>query len=289
MVRWQSRERSDNVEDRRRRGPARAALGGGGGILLLIIVFVVSGGDLGKVLQVAQQQAQQAPARAPNAGQAPDPAQDRLADFVSVMLKDTEVVWAEQFRKLGQQYEEPTLVLFSGSTESACGFASAASGPFYCPADRKVYIDLVFYEELETRFGAPGDFAQAYVVAHEVGHHVQNLMGLTSKIHSQQQQVSKVEANDLSVRLELQADFLAGVWAHHADEKYDILERGDIAEGLNAAAMIGDDTLQKKSQGYVVEESFTHGSAEQRMRWFKLGLETGDLSRMMETFSRSDP
>ncbi|MCA9099152.1 MAG: zinc metallopeptidase, partial [Planctomycetaceae bacterium] len=195
--------------------------------------------------------------------------------------------WTDMFQRMGKTYRKPTLVLFRGQVSSACGFASAAMGPFYCPGDQKLYVDLQFYEELSNRFGAPGDFAQAYVIAHEVGHHVQNLLGISEQVQAQRARLSDEEYNELSVRLELQADFLAGVWAHHADQQRDILERGDIEEGLRAAAAIGDDTLQKQSRGYVVPESFTHGTSEQRVRWFRKGLETGDLSQM-DTFSASN-
>ncbi|MFI4897367.1 MAG: neutral zinc metallopeptidase, partial [Phycisphaerales bacterium JB059] len=199
-----------------------------------------------------------------------------------------EDVWNTLFAQQGQNYKEPTLVMFRGSTRSGCGFATSATGPFYCPADEQVYIDLGFYDELATRYGAPGDFAQAYVIAHEVGHHIQHLMGTTDFVHQQKGRVSESEYNDLSVRLELQADFLAGVWAHHADRMSGILEAGDIEEGLRAAAAIGDDTLQKRAQGYAVPDSFTHGTSAQRVRWFRKGLESGDLSQG-DTFSVPSP
>jgi len=289
MVRWESGRRSDNVEDRRGSdGPRRKLAGGGlGMILMLVVVYFASGGNLGKVLQVALQQGVQAPpVQNANPNAPADPREEQLKEFVSVILGYTEDVWREQFPKIsGGRYREPTLVFFRGSDQSACGFASAATGPFYCPADEKVYIDLAFYDELANKFDAPGDFAQAYVIAHEVGHHVQKLLGLTEKVHRMQQSMGEAEANELSVALELQADFLAGVWAHHAQKTFDILERGDIEEGLNAASMIGDDTLQKRAQGYVVPESFTHGSADQRVHWFKKGLQSGDVSQMMGTFN----
>ena len=214
----------------------------------------------------------------------PTPEEQQLADFTSVVLADTEDVW----NTLLDGYREPTLVLFSGSVSSACGHASAATGPFYCSEDEKLYIDLSFFNELQSRFDAPGDFAQAYVVAHEVGHHVQHLLGIIGEVHSARGQMSEEEYNQLSVRLELQADFLAGVWAHHAQEARQILESGDIEEGLRAAAAIGDDRLQMRSRGYVVPDSFTHGTSEQRVRWFRKGLETGDL-RAGDTFATSDP
>ena len=214
----------------------------------------------------------------------PSETEDQLAEFVGVVLADTEDVWNKLYQQQGAQYREPELVLFTGTVQSACGYAQAATGPFYCPADQKVYIDLSFQETLSEQLGADGDFAMAYVVAHEVGHHVQNLMGLTNKVHSQRGQISQAEYNELSVRLELQADFLAGVWAHHADEMHDILEAGDVEEAMRAANAIGDDRLQKQSQGYVVPDAFTHGTSEQRMRWFRRGLETGDIAQG-DTFS----
>ncbi|MGD1875421.1 MAG: neutral zinc metallopeptidase [Mastigocoleus sp.] len=207
------------------------------------------------------------------------PGQDKLADFVSVVLADTEDTWNPLFRKMGANYVEPKLVLFNGSVKSACGYAEAASGPFYCPADQKVYIDLSFYQQLRNRLGAAGDFAQAYVIAHEVGHHVQNLMGISGKVQSVQRQVNKAQANQLSVRLELQADCFAGIWVNRAQKARNIVEPGDIREALNAAAAIGDDRLQKRSQGYVVPESFTHGSSAQRVRWLKRGMQTGQLDQ----------
>jgi predicted metalloprotease len=211
-------------------------------------------------------------------------AEDRLADFVSVVLADTEDTWHALLRELDVRYREPTLVLFSGSVRSACGFAQAAMGPFYCPADQKVYIDLSFYDDLRSRHGAPGDFAQAYVIAHEVGHHVQNLLGISDKVQSARRRVGEAEGNQLSVRLELQAGCLSGVWANHADSARHILEAGDIDEGLRAAAAIGDDRLQKQARGYVTPDSFTHGSSEQRVRWFRRGLDEGKLS-VCDTFS----
>jgi predicted metalloprotease len=210
-----------------------------------------------------------------------------MGKFVAVVLADTEDVWNKQFQDMRRQYREPKLILFTGRVQSACGHASAASGPFYCPADQHVYIDLAFYRELKERFKAPGDFAQAYVIAHEVGHHVQRLMGTTERIDSMRGRVSEAEYNRLSVRLELQADFYAGVWAHHAQKVKRILEPGDVEEALRAAAAIGDDRLQKQSQGYVVPDSFTHGTSEQRVRWFRRGFETGDL-RQGDTFSVPD-
>jgi predicted metalloprotease len=246
---------------------------GGAGLLIVVVLALLFGVDPQALLQPQPGQ--------PQGGADVDPnldAQRELKEFVAVVLADTEDVWHEQFRRMGQAYEEPKLVLFSGQVNSACGFASAAMGPFYCPADHKVYLDLRFFDELRTRFQAPGEFAQAYVVAHEIGHHVQNQLGITQKVHGARGRVSEREFNDLSVRLELQADFLAGVWAHHAQRTRRILEEGDIEAALRAAAAIGDDRLQRQSQGYVVPDSFTHGTSEQRARWFRRGLQTGDMS-----------
>jgi len=213
--------------------------------------------------------------------------QDELSKFVSVVLADTEDVWNDLFQRIGKDYREPKLVLFSSRVQSACGIAGAASGPFYCPGDDQLYIDLSFYQTLRDRIGAPGDFAQAYVIAHEVGHHVQNLLGITQKLDRMRGRVSEEDYNHLSVRLELQADFFAGVWAHHAQRMKNILEPGDIEEALGAASAIGDDTLQRRSQGYVVPDSFTHGTSAQRVKWFRKGFETGDLAQG-DTFSARD-
>jgi len=217
-------------------------------------------------------QVQQAPAQRP-------PADDKLAKFVSVVLADTEDVWREQFKQMGSTYREPKLRLFRGSEPTACGRGEAAMGPFYCPGDQKVYIDLGFYETMRSRLGAPGDFAQAYVIAHEVGHHVQNLMGISGKVDGMRGRVSEAQQNALSVRLELQADCFAGVWAHHAQNARQILEQGDLEEALNAASQIGDDTLQRKSRGTVQPETFTHGSSAQRVAWFKKGIQTGSVAQ----------
>lgn len=216
----------------------------------------------------------------PSAGgqQTTDVTGDAGKDFVARILGSTERVWTDKFQQMNRQYQKPTLVLFSGFVQSACGMAQSAMGPFYCPGDNKVYIDLSFYQDMKNKLGAPGDFAQAYVIAHEVGHHIQNLLGIAAKVSQARTQVSQEEANNLSVRMELQADCLAGVWAKTANDTNNILEEGDIEEGLNAAAAIGDDRLQKRSQGYVVPESFTHGSSEQRVRWFKKGMQTGDMN-----------
>ncbi len=245
------------------------AVGGGLGGVILVVAYLLLGGNPSDLAQMGGGSSQY------QSGQAA-PGDDAAAQFVSVVLADTEDIWGELFRKAGRQYREPKLVLFSGRVESACGLATAASGPFYCPADERVYIDLEFYRLLKERFGAPGDFAQAYVIAHEVGHHVQKQLGATQRVHSLRGRVSEAEYNAASVRLELQADFYAGVWAHHADRAKQVVEPGDIEEALNAAHAIGDDRLQQQQQGYVVPDSFAHGTSEQRMRWFRKGYETGD-------------
>lgn len=264
---WKGRRQSDNVEDRR--GGGGKMVGGGIGVVVVAIIVMLMGGDPLSVLS-ASSQGGGAVSSGPGI-------EDEAKEFVSVVLADTEQVWSEQFKKMGRSYQEPVLVLFQGQVESACGYASAAVGPFYCPADNKMYIDLSFYDDLKSRFGAPGDFAQAYVIAHEVGHHIQNQLGTSEKVQRMKGRVSEAEYNQLSVRLELQADFYAGVWAHHAQRLNKILEPGDLEEALTAAAAIGDDRLQKQAQGYVVPESFTHGTSEQRMRWFKKGWESGRI------------
>jgi predicted metalloprotease len=253
-------------------------VGGGLGMLLILVLAMLLGVDPRPLLQ----QVGQAP---PGAAQPGAPGEnDELRQFVSVVLADTEDVWNDLFRRMGREYREPTLVIFGGRTESACGLASAAVGPFYCPADEKLYLDFSFFEEMRRRLGGGGDFAQAYVIAHEVGHHVQNLLGVSDRVQSMRGRISEREYNDLSVRLELQADFYAGVWAHHAQRMRQILERGDIEQAIRTAAAIGDDQLQRQSQGYVVPDSFTHGTSEQRVRWFTRGLQTGDMSQG-DTFS----
>jgi predicted metalloprotease len=286
-MRWKDERRSENVEDRRSLRPAGVAIGGGLGTLVILVVAVLLGADPRKVLNLVQQQ-QQPGGAVQKVNRPVDPAEEERKDFVSAVLAQTEDVWDELFRQMGSQYEKPKLVLFSGEVRTeGCGFASSAVGPFYCPGDSKVFLDLSFFREMKERFNAPGDFAQAYVVAHEVGHHVQNLLGINSKIHGLQRRSSKEEANRLSVRLELQADFLAGVWAHHAQRRRHILEPGDVESALRAATAIGDDTLQKQAQGYVVPDSFTHGTSEQRVRWFRLGLKTGDINQG-DTFKAED-
>lgn len=279
-MRWQGRKGSSNVEDRRGGRGRRVGTGFGLGTILIIVIALIFGENPLQLLQ----QVQSGPGQATTQGTSAPP-KDELGQFVSVVLQDTEDVWNKLFREqLGRDYREPTLVLFDGMVRSACGNASSATGPFYCPADEKLYIDLSFYRELRDRFQAPGDFAMAYVVAHEVAHHVQNLLGITGEVSAQRRRISQTEYNKLSVRLELQADFLAGVWAHHAQRMKNILEEGDVEEALRAANAIGDDRLQKQSRGYVVPESFTHGTSAQRMRWFSKGLETGDLGQG-DTFS----
>ena len=279
-MRWQGREKSKNVEDRRGRSGAGTA--GGLGIGAIIIVLIASfffdvdlSGlfDSGAATQQYQQPTQGSASQVGGEG-------DELGEFVAVTLKDTEDVWTKIFREdLGRNYREPTLVLFEGAVQSACGHTSSAAGPFYCPGDEKLYIDLVFYRELKTKFNAPGDFAMAYVVAHEVAHHIQRQLGITEQVQQQRGRISQEKYNDLSVRMELQADFLAGVWTHHAEKMKGILEKGDIEEALRAANAIGDDTIQKRAQGYVVPDSFTHGTSEQRVRWFMKGLETGEIAQ----------
>ena len=282
-MRWEGRRESSNVDDRRRLTGGRTIVGGGIGTVILVIIMIFLGVDPRALLQDGS-----IPVGDATTGSAPDPADDRLAKFASVVLADTEDVWNELFSRQGLTYREPQLVLFRRKVESACGFGSSATGPFYCPADHKVYIDLSFYEDLSNRFRSPGDFAQAYVLAHEVGHHVQKLMGISDKVDQARARLSKAEFNELSVRLELQADFFAGVWAHHAQRTKQILESGDIEEAMRAAAAIGDDRIQLQQQGYVVPESFTHGTSKQRLAWFRKGLETGDM-RQGDTFKMPDP
>jgi uncharacterized protein len=277
-MRWESGRRSTNIEDRR--GIGGAGMIGGGGIGMLILVLIISFITGQNPLELLQQMPQSAEETAP-AGGAP-PANDPQAQMVSAVLGDTEDTWQQIFAQNGSSYEDPVLVLFDGSVRSACGLASAAVGPFYCPGDHKLYIDLSFFRDLDRRFGAPGDFAQAYVIAHEVGHHVQTLVGLSSRVNQMRSRMSEDPANALSVRQELQADCYAGVWGNHAARR-DWLEDGDVEEGLRAAAAIGDDRLQKQAQGYVVPESFTHGSSEQRQQWLRRGLQTGDM-RQCDTF-----
>ena len=285
-MRWREGRRSENVEDRRGEGAGGFGfpVGGGGlrlgaGTLLLVVLGAwLFGADPMTLLQILAggTQTVQAPYEsAPEQPGAAPPADDEAAQFVSVVLADTEDTWREIFQAEGRTYREPKLVLFTDVVRSACGTAQSAMGPFYCPNDQKVYIDLGFYRELRERFQAPGDFAQAYVIAHEVGHHVQNLLGVAEQVHDAQQRSSQERANALSVRLELQADCYAGVWASHANRARQILEQGDVEEGLNAAAAIGDDRIQRQTRGAVVPESFTHGSSQQRVAWVRRGMESG--------------
>lgn len=285
-MRWQNSRRSDNVEDRRGSGggmPRMAFRGGGATIVLALVVFLFTK-DPRVLLQLLGGSATtMVEERAPSAPAGND--QDR--EFVRTVLASTEDVWTEQFRKLGKGYQEPKLVMFRGSVDSACGFASSAVGPFYCPGDDKVYLDTAFFDDLSSRFGAPGDFAQAYVIAHEVGHHVQNLLGVSRFVHEQKDRLSETEYNQLSVRLELQADFYAGLWAYYAQNEFQLLEPGDIDEALTAANAIGDDRLQKQARGHVTPDSFTHGTSAQRVKWFKKGFDTGDLTQG-DTFKAKD-
>jgi len=287
-MRWTSGRRSENVEDRRGFHVSRGVAGGGIGTIVLVLVALYFGVDPSVILNQTQMTVPGAGTPTQSAPYSASPEEKQLAEFVSVVLADIEDTWHALFRSMGKTYEEPGLVLFSGSVESACGFASAAVGPFYCSEDRKVYIDLSFFSDLKNRFGAPGDFAQAYVIAHEVGHHVQNLLGIAEKVHSLRSQRSETEANELSVMMELQADCFSGVWAHHADKARKIIEQGDVEEALNAASAIGDDRLQRRSQGYVTPDSFTHGSSAQRMHWFNLGLKTGNIGQC-DTFQTARP
>ncbi len=296
-MRWRGRRQSSNIDDRRGRSPARIpggfsrggtripiriGRGGGiGGIVLIVALFIllpalginpgdlIGGGGQGPAVQTSQRQA--------------PPANDEQAQFVGVVLAETEDVWNGIFQAEGESYQEPTLVMFTGAVNSACGTASSAVGPFYCPGDNQVYIDLSFFDELASRFGASGDFAQAYVIAHEVGHHVQNLTGVLSSFHRERQRMGQAQANEMSVRVELQADCYAGVWAHFTEQR-GLLEEGDIDEALNAAHQIGDDTLQRRTQGQVMPDSFTHGSSEQRQTWFMRGYQTGRFDQC-DTFS----
>jgi predicted metalloprotease len=292
-MRWRGGRRSENIEDRRGQGLPGGGLrfpgGGGGGfrragiggfgLIAVVVLALLFGVDPSQLLQQLDTGYVQEPSSTSSSSADPE-----LRDFVSVVLADTEDTWNEQFQEMNRTYSDPHLVLFSGAVQSACGFAQAAMGPFYCPGDQKVYLDLDFLKELSSRFQAPGDFAGAYVIAHEVGHHVQNLLGIMDKVDSVRGQLSEADANQLSVMVELQADCFAGVWANHANRSRQILEEGDVEEGLTAAAAVGDDRLQREAQGYVVPESFTHGSSEQRVRWFRRGLESGSLSKC-DTFS----
>jgi predicted metalloprotease len=282
-MRWEGRRQSKNVEDRRNvAGPVM--VGGGLFTILIMIVMMLLGAPPEQLAKIAAPPAQQQ--RIPQQQQA----NDEMKQFVSVVLADNEDVWGKLFpRHFQGRFAPPTLVLFTGRVQSACGFASAAAGPFYCPLDKKVYIDLAFYDELKLRFGAPGDFAQAYVIAHEIGHHVQNLLGISDKVQSMRPRLSEKDYNKLSVRMELQADFLAGVWAHHVARYAGIVDEDDIREAVNAAAAIGDDRIQKQTQGYIVPDGFTHGTSEQRVRWFLYGLKEGNPELMDRAFEVDNP
>lgn len=273
-MRWQNREQSSNVEDRRGRTIKRVGGGIGiGAILMAVFALIMGENPLNVLQQVTNQQTEEVTTGT-------NKQEEVLAQFVGVVLKETESVWSKVFREqLNEQYIEPKLVLYSGEDNTGCGYAQSTTGPFYCPADQRVYIDLSFYEELQTRFKAPGDFAMAYIIAHEVGHHVQNLLGITSEVENQRRKLSEADGNKLSVALELQADFLAGVWAHNTQKMENILEKGDFEEALNAASSVGDDRIQMEARGYVVPDAFTHGTSAQRMFWFKKGYETGDINQ----------
>lgn len=276
-MRWQGRRGSSNIEDKRGLS-SKGIIGGGIGGIVIILIVMLLGGDPTSLLQNIQTDQQTS-----NSNYSETAEEKELAQFVSVVLAETEDTWHKIFSDLGENYREPKLVLFTGSVQSACGTAGASTGPFYCPGDEKLYIDLSFYDELQKRFKAPGDFAMAYVIAHEVGHHIQNLLGTMDKMNQLRSRLSEEEYNKYSVRLELQADFYAGVWAHYTDKSKRLLEEGDLDEAINAASAVGDDRIQKQSQGYVVPESFTHGTSEQRKRWFYKGFTTGDI-RQGDTF-----
>ncbi len=278
-MRWRGERQSTNIEDRRGMSGGKIAVGGGLGTIVILILALLFGADPRQLLE----QVPSSPSSEVQSSRPLNPEEEELKQFVSVVLAKSEDVWHDVFRQNGREYREPTLVLFTEQVQSACGMAGAAVGPFYCPGDEKVYIDLSFYEELRRRFNAPGDFAQAYVIAHEVGHHVQNLLGISDRVDELQRRVDKVEANRLSVRLELQADFFAGMFARYVQNQ-GVLEAGDIEEALRAASAIGDDKIQRQTSGYIVPDSFTHGTSEQRFRWFKKGYDTGDM-RQGDTFN----
>ncbi len=278
-MQWKGRRQSENVEDRRGTPGRKAAVGGGLGAIAVALIIMFLGGDKEAVQRVLTQ-----PPPSGSQEARPLSAEEKeMGEFVAVVLAETESVWGEIFRQEGLEYRQPKLVLFSGAVDSACGFAQAATGPFYCPGDEKVYIDLDFFQEMQRRLNAPGDFAQAYVIAHEIGHHVQTLLGTMEKIDAQRGRLDEVEMNKLSVRLELQADFLAGLWAHYA-QREKLLEQGDIEEGINAAGAVGDDRIMQSQMGRVVPDAFTHGTSKQRVNWFMKGFKTGDLSQG-DTFS----
>lgn len=280
-MKWQGRRMSGNVEDRRRLGGRGIAVGGGLGGLVILVLFMMLGGDPAEVMQSLPQAGIDAPMDMDQPLSAED---EQQGQFVAVVLAETEDVWRQIFQQNGQVYREPKLVLFTNQVSSACGHAGASVGPFYCPYDEELYIDLGFFEQMQRQLGAPGDFALAYVIGHEVGHHVQNLLGISEQVMAQREHLDKTEFNRLSVRLELQADFLAGVWAHYAERTAGLLEPGDIEEGINAAAAVGDDRIQKQTGGSVVPDAFTHGTSEQRVRWFRKGYVSGDMTQG-DTFS----
>jgi predicted metalloprotease len=282
-MRWKGREQSGNVEDRRGMSTGKMVTGGTIGTVVILVIVWLLGGDPSQIVNNLQSGGAESTA----VDSSVILAEEELAQFASVVLKDTEDIWHTLFNESGSSYREPTLVLFSGSVESACGYSSSATGPFYCPGDEKVYIDLSFLEELQQKLGATGDFAMAYIIAHEVGHHVQKLLGTTEQLNNLRGRVSETEYNRNLVKLELQADFLAGIWAHYAQKTKDILEEGDVEEAINAAAAVGDDRIQLQSQGYVVPDAFTHGTSEQRKSWFLKGFRTGDLGEG-DTFSALD-
>ena len=282
-MRWQNSRRSDNIEDQRGSSlRGRPVALGGGGLVTVLILALLFGVNPLTLLQGVDTGGGGTVATVPS--EAGVSGEERMRDFVAAVLGETEDVWSDVFGRGGKAYRQPKLVLYDGMVESACGMAQAAVGPFYCPGDEKVYLDMSFFEDLKNQLGAPGDFAQAYVIAHEIGHHVQNLLGISGKVEAMRGRLSETEFNALSVRLELQADFLAGVWARRAEERMSILEAGDLEEALNAASSIGDDRLQRRSRGTVVPDAFTHGTSEQRVRWFRLGFETGDIEQG-DTFS----
>ena len=282
-MRWQGRRKSSNIEDRRGMGGRGLTVGGGLGAVVALLIYLFFGGSGDKIPQdtLSFQKSETSTERTLSAQE------KELGDFAAVVLADTEDVWNLLFSRGGREYREPRMVLFTEATESACGFAQSATGPFYCPGDEKVYIDLDFFQELQRRLNAPGDFAMAYVIAHEVGHHVQNLLGIMDQRDRMRERLSKREFNRFTVQLELQADFLAGVWAHHAQRLKNMLEEGDLEEAINAAGAVGDDRIQKRTRGYVVPDSFTHGTSKQRARWFLKGWETGDLNQG-NTFEAKD-
>ncbi|HEX2394880.1 MAG TPA: neutral zinc metallopeptidase [Bacteroidales bacterium] len=277
-MRWRGRSKSGNIEDRRGMSTGRIAAGGGIGTLVIVVIVWLLGGNPSQLINNMQS------GQPGTADPSVIEAEAELAEFAGVVLKDTEDIWHQLFSQSGNSYQEPTLVLFSGAVESACGYSSSATGPFYCPGDSKLYIDLTFLGDLQSQLGAQGDFAMAYIIAHEVGHHVQNLLGVTDQLGQLRGRVDEAEYNKELVKLELQADFLAGIWAHHAQRTKDILEEGDIDEAINAAQAVGDDRIQMQSQGYVVPDAFTHGTSEQRKTWFLKGFKTGDISQG-DTFS----